>query len=699
LSTKTAELIDAAFENLSLRPGFVDRSDQRQLSLLISDCISGEKSGAFEAPTGLGKSLAGLIPAIANAIASGKRTVVATYTNVLAEQYWRKDLPLALSLFDSALKPKCQFLIGRQRYACLAAMDELSRSEMSAFKSSSELGIEAELRVNGRKFGKELTELWQKMAAPPVCPGRLCSHYGNCYYYNARRGAEKANVVITNHSVVIQDALLKKASDGEMSMLGDYDCLIIDEAHDFAQAAMNSLEFELSESKLGLMAAIALRLQSAIQPLSLEAARPVEWNTLCDGYREAITGFQKRMGQTSASLGNGILRATPHELFEHPQIKMRSTPGTGDLAQELANETSHLTLDFVRNVDESIAEWQHEGDISKSQMDDAMDAIRNYSMYLKEFAVGCHLLFAEDEGDDFGVGVTYVSGGQNRATLVRRDVIGLSDPLRDLIWRQVPTVSLSATLAVDGNFDFYKRMTGAEPDFEDILPTPFDFATQASLYLPKPNAIPDPTAARKNGTEEEYFNAVALELSEIIAAAKGRTLALFHSKREMEAVHQRVVAAPDHPIYMQWGSSAGWVGERFKKEIHSSLFAVRSFWTGFDAPGETLSCVVLVRVPFEVPVDPPAVARMAWLQTQGMEPFAAYSLPNAKMLIRQGAGRLVRTAEDVGVIALLDPRVRTKNYGDEILKNLPTGMRTFDSIEEALGSVGLLEESLTLPLR
>lgn len=689
MSANPNELIERAFRALVSQPGFIERPDQLQLSLLISDCIGGESSGAFEAPTGLGKSLAALIPAIAHAILSGKRTVVATYTNVLAEQYWRKDLPLAKSLFAGEELPKAQFLIGRQRYACLSAMSELSSSEMNAYKSAATLGIEAELRGNSRKFGRELTDLWHKMAAPPVCPGRLCNHYQQCYYYSARRGAEKANVIITNHSVVIQDALLKKASAGELSMLGDYDFLVIDEAHDFASAAMNSLEFELSEPKLGLMSAIATRMQTAIQPLAFEAGKPGEWNTLCDRFREEFAELQRRVGAQTSSLGAGILRATPPELFAHPQVKARSTTSC-EMAQEFAGEASSSALRFVKNAELLLAAWRREGDISQVQLDDATDAIHNYCMYLKEFAVGCHMLFAEDDGDDYGVGVTYVSGGGQRATIIRRDVIGLTDPLRDLIWRQIPTVSISATLAVDGSFDFYKRMTGAEPVFEDILPSPFDFSTQAALYLPKNNSIPDPTEARKTGTEDEYFDAVALELSEIIHAAKGRTLALFHSKREMEAVHQRVVASPDHPIYMQWGASVGWVGERFKKEINSCLFAVRSFWTGFDAPGETLSCVVLVRVPFEVPVDPPAVARMAWLQTQGLEPFGAYSLPNAKMLVRQGAGRLVRTDTDRGVIALLDPRVRTKNYGDEILRNLPSGMPCFDNIEEALGAVGLL---------
>jgi ATP-dependent DNA helicase DinG len=146
---------------------------------------------------------------------------------------------------------------------------------------------------------------------------------------------------------------------------------------------------------------------------------------------------------------------------------------------------------------------------------------------------------------------------------------------------------------------------------------------------------------------------------------------------------------PELPVYIQGRYGAASVGDRFREKITSTLFALRSFWTGFDAPGETLSCVVLVRVPFEVPVDPPQVARMAHLQQQGLDAFREHTLPQAKMLMRQGAGRLIRRAEDKGIIALLDPRLQTKAYGEQILANLPSDMRTFRDIRDAVGWIGL----------
>lgn len=682
------ELIGHAFQSLGNMPGFKERVDQVQLSLLISDCIEGKKSAVFEAPTGLGKSLAALIPALAHAIASGKRTVIATYTNVLAEQYWRKDLPLALSLFEYSIKPKTQFLIGRQRYACRAAMAELPSASTSEFRVSAELGIESEFRDRSRKFGRELSELWQKISAPPVCPGRLCSYYPSCFYYDARRGAQKAGLVITNHSVVLQDALLREASEGEQDMLGEVDFLVLDEAHDLTQAALNALEFELSESKLGLLGNLVQRMQASLATLAFGAGAANLWHDLCDTFRRWLAAEQAELRAHGMEFGDGILRATPLELGDHPQVKLRTREGAVSAAQEFAEEISAMTLEFLKGVDALLRDWHKAGAITGAQVEDANDGIHNYCMYIREFAYGCRRLFSAAEGA-YAVGVTYSAFGERRAASLRRDVIGLNEPLRELLWSQVPSASISATLAVDGNFEFYRRMTGAEPDFEEILPTPFDFRSQAAVYLPRAGAVPDPTAARKEGREEDYYDAIAKELSGIIRSLGGRTLGLFHSRKEMEAVHERMAVPSSLPIYMQKGSGAGWVGEKFRSETHASLFALRSFWTGFDAPGETLSCVALVRVPFEVPIDPPQVARLAWFQTLGLDVFASYSLPQAKMLIRQGAGRLIRTDSDRGIIALLDPRVRLKNYGDQILGNLPAGIRHFDEIEDAMAHVGL----------
>lgn len=675
-----SELIESAFARLSERDGFVDRPDQRQLSLLISDCLEGGVSGAFEAPTGLGKSLAALIPAIAWALAEKKKVVIATYTNILAEQYWRKDLPLAMSLFDE--KPRTSFLIGRQRYACLAALDELGEDLRDAMIAHGELGTEPEFREIFRGKGREIGATWSLVVTPPVCAGKLCPHFMPCFYYSARRKSDQAQVIITNHNVVLQDAQSKaQATNG---LLPAYDLLILDEAHDFPSAAMNALEFELSESKLNITEALAAKAERNLENIAVAMRQREALRQLGDHLRKGLqrirvnlTGFQQGLA------GNGILGVSPQELEKNPRVEPRMLPQRRETAEAIAEDTAEVIEAYVAGVERLLIQFEN-GQIELGTREtDTLETARMYGQHLLGFATGCRHLFVPEAS-----AVTHVMTGTQGATL-RMDTIDLATPLKELIWEKGPVVCMSATLAVDERMDFFSRVTGAEPQFQEVLPSPFDFVHQAALYVPATGAIPDPTEARKNGEEESYFAAMAAELTTIIELMRGRTLALFHSRREMEEVFRRMPNWPELPILIQRGSGSTGVGDRFKRETRASLFALRSFWTGFDAPGETCSCVAVVRTPFEVPVDPAAVARHAWLETQGINPFAGWSLPNAKMMIRQGVGRLIRRAEDRGLICLLDPRLRTKSYGEEILENLPPGMREFSDVTDAIGWLGI----------
>lgn len=698
-------LIERAFARLAARPGYTLRTDQKQLALLLGDFIEGGRTGAVEAPTGLGKSLAALIPAIACAMAGNRRTVIATYTNVLAEQYWRRDLPFALSLFEEdgpvptvafeppatrdrglaavdeivPTPPKTAFMIGRSRYVCLTALEDHHPDLRDHLTSMLDAGIETEFRQAVRKPSRELNQIWSQISAPPVCPGRLCPAFHDCYYFKARRDAEKAQVVITNHSVVIQHAILQSFGQDSDGMLGKFDFLILDEAHDFPQAAFNGLEFELSAAKLNAVAGIASRLEQTLAPAANKLGEGGEWSRRCDRFRADLEIAQRKLTAFGLELDRGgILTASPAEVLDHPQVKLARTEERLAGAREVASAVSEIVLNFTRTVNGYRARWKEDGTARH-----ACDAAQSYVMYLQEVGGLATTLFEPQ-----GVSVSHASTGYS-GPILRRDIIGLADPLRELIWDRQPYACLSATLALDGNFDFFRRTTGAEPEFEEVLPTPFDFGSQAALYLPKEGRIPDPTIARREGREDEYHWAVAKELSEIIRACDGRTLALFHSRKEMEAVRNFIDLGPDYPILMQMKSGNAATGERFVNHVRSTLFALRSFWTGFDAPGETCSCVVLVRVPFEVPVDPPQIARLAWMQTQGLDAFREHTLPQAKMLMRQGAGRLIRRAEDRGIIALLDPRLRSKMYGEEILANLPPEMRTFTDIVDAVGWIGL----------
>lgn len=663
-------LVDQAFTRLSALPGFVERSNQRHLAHLLCDLIDGERTGIFEAPTGLGKSLAALIPAIAQGIVNGKRVAIATYTNVLAEQYWHKDLPLALSLFDVPETYRPQFLIGRQRYACLSALAEHDPQLLSRWRP--ELGIESELRESNLVPMRKLIPLWQQISAPPICPGRFCHDYDACYYYSARKAAQKSPLIITNHSVVLQHSIGEVAMPDAVGMLGELDFVIIDEAHDLMQAAGNALEFELGPAKLAAMGAIAGRLEKHLSERMPDTAQ-----RLTAGYRKGLDRCLQMLATVGMSLSEGILALTPAELTEHPAVKAMIRPA--EASKQVAYEVAELTRKYTDLIQSAMLILNEDRPDGANRF---QENAQIYLRYLDEAAANCAQLFALP-----GSSVTHFKA--LREPVIRSDVVDVAPPLTELIWENTPSASMSATLALDGTFEYFCRTTGASPEFSEVLPSPFDFSIQAAAYLPPEGRIPDPGQARKNGSEDKYFDAIAAELTQIIETLEGRTLALFHSRREMESVAARMSLDPNLPIFVQPKSGASAWGKRFLEDVNSSLFALRSFWTGFDAPGETLSCVVLVRVPFEVPFEPVAITRMALLASQGLDPFRSHTLPQAKMMMRQGAGRLIRRQEDRGIIALLDPRLRSKAYGEEILDNLPSDMRVFDDFPDAAGWLGL----------
>lgn len=669
--------IEEAFRRLRERPGFVDRPDQRQLSLLIGDMLGEGETGVFEAPTGLGKSLAALLPALAHA-RDGKRVVVATYTNVLAEQYWSKDVPLARSLFEEPAQ--VEFLIGRSRYACRLAAEELDPMLLREMEPM-RLGIETEFRGLIRP-AKRAGELWKKVAVPPVCPGRACPHYETCWYYEGRRRAVTAPVVITNHALVIQDALMAGEGDEGEGPLGRYDFLIVDEAHDLFGAAQNGLEFELSGARLSAMAAIATRLEYSVMPLASRLGDEIAWRRDMDTFRKHLDDHARTLDRFSES---GVLDASPAEVRDSPAIRSMLQNDRLEEARTLAGMVAKLCETFERAVDRRLEKYKMQ---SPDDARGVLEGVRNYRMYLHEFASGSRTLFTPE-----GVSVSH-AGLADGAPRLRRDVVDVAGPLRPLLWDKRPWACLSATLAVDGGFDFYERLVGAKGSYEEVLPSPFDHAIQTAIYLPPEGTIPDPGVARREGMEDLYWQAMARQLSMIIRRMGGRTLGLFHSRKEMEGVARHMDLPEGLPLLVQGRTGTAAAGERFKRNPEASLFGLRSFWTGFDAPGETLSCVAIARVPFEVPVDPPQVARMAWLASLGEDPFAAHTLPMAKMTMRQGAGRLIRDAADRGVVALLDPRLRTKPWGEEILTNLPE-TTVFPDLLEAMAHVGLESAELT----
>lgn len=664
-----------ALDRLAGTAGFAERPMQRQLAFLILDCLQSDSAGLFEAPTGLGKSFAALLAALTHAHATGERIVIATYTNVLTEQYWRQDLPQALNLLDRNQRPTASFLIGRQNYVCQAALEAANHNLQEEFGHKADLGIVSELRRLPNLDRFALGDLWRNVQTPPACEVKLCTRYNDCYYYRARKQAEHANVVITNHSTLLQDALIRAHTHGETRLLGAYDALIVDEAHDFAQATVSALTFEVNAPLIRTCLATLERIERTFGQ-RVEGHHSFTWQQACGNFRVALQEALRFITNTHDQRHPGILKVSPPELATSPRVSLAMTDVPHREVHRALEDLVRASLTFVGIFRDQIK--------ASSLSDEELETFRAYALYLEGMATGCASIQNPE-----GIAVSYLEATKNDR-IIRRTRIDIADALRNMLWQHVPShVLMSATLTLDGRFNNMSQKLGVRPRFAEALPSPFNYARHCALYLPPHGHIPDPGLARQNkNAERAYHAALANELTMIILAFGGRTLALFHSRQEMEAVYLRMRLPKDLPLLKQESAVAS-VGEQFRAQERASLFALRSFWTGFDAPGTTLSCVVLVRIPFEVPNDPMAIVREAWLRLQGEHPFLAHTLPEAKMLVRQGAGRLIRSSQDRGVIALLDPRFRSMNYGQEMVANLPTGLRHYDDLFEAMAAVNI----------
>lgn len=689
--TEARVLVEKAFQTLRSRPGFTDREFQYQLALLMFDLIEDGTMGAIEAPTGIGKSLACLIPAIAHAL-TGKKVVIATYTNILAEQYAQKDLPFALSLFEEKLIPEPAFLVGRQRYVCLSALRETTQGSNPVNPTSfdaprravveCEYGMEKEFKTVFQRAGitqQKVNKLWTASVTPPACAGRMCPDYSACFYYRMRDAAQKSNLIITNHSVVIQDCLMKQNQDEESEqdsagLIGFPDAILLDEAHDFPQAAMSGLEFTLDIHKVEQLKSAAARIDHQLAVASANFPAQLRKFPAKKRLDDALAAVQSELSLLNPSVNHGVaLASEPGEWLEHPALKERTNRMVEAACSRIADSVQTACKLFLKEVDDKIEGWVQEGASTDGDAKRLSALILNQTLFMKQISKGCQS-FASPPAGDLSWVASEPDGTGHFSACLRCDVVDLAPQLKELLWHRVPVITISATLAIDGAFDFFEGLTGFKGSFEEILPSPFDFPNQAALYLPKEGSVPDPSQSRGEG-QVVYYQSLAREIGQIIRAMEGRTLVLFHSRKEMEEVYKLMDLPPELSLLIQPRTSASIVGQAFKDNISSSLFAVRSFWTGFDAPGETLSCVVLTRIPFEVPVVPSQIARSVMLSLEGKDPFQYHSLSQAKMMIRQGSGRLIRNESDFGLICLLDPRVKTKRYGESILENLPPGLK------------------------
>ena len=637
-------------------PDYEYRPGQLAMAQAVAEALDQRRHLLVEAGTGIGKTLAYLVPAIA----TGRRVIVSTGTKNLQEQIFYKDIPFLQSILPR--KFKATYLKGRSNYVCL---NRLKRAEASPVLDGLEEMDYFDL-VNKWAYRSqtgdraELTELPEKVsfwrhidARSDICIGQKCPSFDPCFITKARQNALESDVVIVNHALFFADLALRDKEWGQV--LPDYSAVIFDEAHQIEEIAAQYFGAGVSsyqiEDLLGDVSRLILTDVDASREVSKASARV---STMADNFWVSFSGVDPRASvMTFDGEGRFVLR--PDLFVRKRRDGEFETTAAGERYTNLKTALQRLkgALQVVKGA--------------PPEMEATLRRVEQILFDL-EFIVG-----ADDEL------FVYWAERRGRGVFLQATPIDASGILNDRLFSNVETVVLtSATLTSAGSFDFIRSRLGVERAEELIAGSNYDYREQSLLYLPP--KMPDPRDAG-------FQHAAAGEIVKILNASRGRAFVLCTSYSQMEALREMVEFKIDFPILMQGEGSRSGILDKFRSTPNAVLFATSSFWQGVDVRGEALSCVIIDKLPFAVPSDPVIGARQRYIDNHGGNSFNSYSVPAAIINLKQGLGRLIRSATDRGVLSILDPRIVTKGYGQQFLKSLPPSRitRKFEDVERFFG--------------
>jgi ATP-dependent DNA helicase DinG len=601
-----------------------------------------------EAGTGTGKTLAYLVPAVL----SGHRVLVSTGTKNLQEQIFEKDVPAVRTALGIPFSATC--MKGRSNYLCLHRFEEYrSRQAVRGRRVASDDAIflpviEAWAPITDTGDRAELAELpedlalWHEVSATAdTCLGSECPRHTECFVTRMRQRAVESDVVIVNHHLLCADAAVREHAYGEV--IPSCPHLVVDEAHQLEDVATQYFGRGVSNLRVDDLARDAeqiLRIAGPPGAAAHEAARTVLH--VVDHAR----AFYSALALARMSRGDDRLRLAPDWFAEHLDAGL-------DLAGAL--EGLQATCALAAAARQAGVEGEPEG------VDDLLALARRAGDLATDLRF---LLAAADPA------YVYFLEVKGRAVQLRAAPIDVSRVVRELVaGDRRATVLTSATLTVDNRFDYIKNRLGLEDAEELSVPSEFDYERQTLLYLPRRMPLP---------RDERYADAVAWEAQQILRCSHGRAFVLFTSYATMRAVVQRLELELDYPMLIQGTAPRSRLLAEFRATANAVLFATASFWQGVDVQGDQLSAVIIDKLPFASPGDPIVAARIDALTRQGESAFERYQVPLAILTLQQGLGRLIRHRTDRGVLAVLDPRLRTMGYGRRFLASLPPAPVTFD---------------------
>ena len=609
-------------------PAFEARPSQREMAEATAKILVEGGILLAEAGTGTGKTLAYLIPAIL----SKQQVLISTGTKNLQDQIYHKDLPALREALD--IDVRVTYMKGRNNYLCLhrfaAQKSEMSNlplieqhylEQLTQWADQTTTGDRAEIEDLPDDFSA-----WGDIAATSEnCIGTECPEFQECYVTKMRQEALESNIVIVNHHLLCADAAVRQNTYGEVIPTCSF--AIIDEAHQLEDVATQYFGVSVSNNRLEELVRDGRRLfTDNLVETNLSSSSIQELSDLLSDVHDGSQVFFHNLAL--AMPGMDRARLTPELCVPIAEPGRRLIRNLEDFVTILAKLTPSS---------EDIAALGHRAAKTHEDLRFILEANQQAFVY-----------FLERRG---------------RGVFLRASPIDVSSILKERLFdRMQGAVLTSATLTVDGTFEYLKGRLGLSHADALRLPSEFDYTTQSVLYLPR--TMPAPNT-------KGFTDAVAQEVRSLLHITSGRAFLLFTSYANLHDVHDKLESTVPFPLLAQGTAPRSVLLREFRETPNAVLLATASFWQGVDVSGDTLSCVVIDKLPFASPGDPLTAARMENIEQTGDNPFSEYQVPLAILALLQGLGRLLRHRSDRGVLALLDPRLRTKGYGKRFLDSIP----------------------------
>jgi ATP-dependent DNA helicase DinG len=617
-----------AMQNIFGKDGLLSRvlSDyehrpmQQAMATEVEAAIAEGRKSIIEADTGTGKTLAYLIPVVL----SQRKTIISTGTKTLQDQLLEQDIPFLSKHLPQSFKAVC--MKGRANYLCLyrfhraIQQQELLTDNQSSITDrlvhwarKSERGDRAEIDWLPDDFVG-----WEQLSArADQCLGQKCPNFEQCFITRLRQEAATAELIVVNHHLFFADLTVRSGGYGQV--IPPSEVVIFDEAHLLEETANNYFSVQVS----------SYRLAELVRDLSFElAAAGIKDRTLL---------------RSSESLGK--IGAHFFKSFPHCDMRQRfRTEALGSELQQRWNELSQGLEDLASQL---------------FRLQDLSEGLSGCYRRILEISQDLDMLLDQTDPD-----YVFWYEKRGRGTFLWASPVQVAPILRELLFqRSIPYIFTSATLAVGKELSFFKGRLGLSPDTPGlILDAPFSYREQALIYLPTDMPLPDSTA---------FIPAIAQEVTAILEQTGGRAFVLFTSYRNLQQVHARLELLRKFKLLVQGEQPKSALLKRFRDDTSSVLLGTASFWQGVDMPGETLSCVIIDKLPFAPPNDPLVAARLEKISEAGGNPFWDYQVPSAVLALRQGLGRLIRRSTDQGILAILDSRLFKRSYGKLFLDSLP----------------------------